>query len=63
MIFMTFIYIHFVIICDDLPCYTYKTHPALFFKYRCDRRGDHDVTWCMSRVQIRYYVFFKVKKE
>jgi hypothetical protein len=36
MIFMTFISIHFVIICDDLPWRTYETHPALSFKSGCD---------------------------
>jgi hypothetical protein len=35
-IFMTFISIHFVIICDVLPWRTYETQPALSFKSGCD---------------------------
>jgi hypothetical protein len=41
MIFMTFISIHFVIICDDLPWRTYKTNPALSFKSGCDTLSHH----------------------
>jgi hypothetical protein len=33
---MTFIFIHFVIICDVLLWRTYETHPTLSFKSRCD---------------------------
>jgi hypothetical protein len=36
MIFVTFISIHFVIICDVLFWRTYETHPALSLKSRCD---------------------------
>jgi hypothetical protein len=38
MIFMTFIYMHFVIICVVLPWRTYEMHPALSLKSGCDRR-------------------------
>jgi hypothetical protein len=34
---MTFISIHFVIICDVLLWRTYETHPALSLKSGCDR--------------------------
>jgi hypothetical protein len=37
MIFVTFISIHFVIICDVLLWRTYETHPALSFKSECDK--------------------------
>jgi hypothetical protein len=37
MIFMTFISIHFVIICDVLPWRTYETHPTLSFESGCDK--------------------------
>jgi hypothetical protein len=47
MILVTFIYIHFVIICDVLLWRTYETHPALFLKSGYDnitgparRRGE-----------------------
>jgi hypothetical protein len=36
MIFVTFISIHFVIICDVLLWRTYDTHLALSLKSRCD---------------------------
>jgi hypothetical protein len=36
MVFVTFISIHFVIICDILLWRTYETYPALFFKSGCD---------------------------
>jgi hypothetical protein len=36
MIFVTFISIHFVIICGVLLWRTYETHPALSLKYGCD---------------------------
>jgi hypothetical protein len=36
MIFVTFISIHFVIICDVLLWRTYETHPALSLKSGCD---------------------------
>jgi hypothetical protein len=36
MIFMTFISIHSVIICEFLPWRTYETHPALSFNSGCD---------------------------
>jgi hypothetical protein len=39
MIFMTFISIHFVIICDVLPWRTDETHLALSFKSECDAPG------------------------
>jgi hypothetical protein len=37
---MTFISIHFVIICDVFPWRTYETHPALSFKSGCDSAID-----------------------
>jgi hypothetical protein len=40
MIFVTFISIHFVIICDVLLWCTYETHPALSLKSRCDNWGS-----------------------
>jgi hypothetical protein len=36
MIFMTFISIHSIIICEVLPWRTYETHLALSFKSGCD---------------------------
>jgi hypothetical protein len=36
MLFVTFIFIHFVIMCDVLLWRTYETHPALSFKFGCD---------------------------
>jgi hypothetical protein len=39
MIFVTFISIHFVIICYVLIWRTYETHPALSLKSGCD--NDH----------------------
>jgi hypothetical protein len=36
MIFVTFISIHFVIICDVLLSRTYETHPTLSLKSGCD---------------------------
>jgi hypothetical protein len=38
MIFVTFISIHFVIICVVLLWRTYETHPALSLKSGCDRQ-------------------------
>jgi hypothetical protein len=43
MIFVTFISIHFVIICDVLVCRTYETHPALSLKSGCDTTKH---VWC-----------------
>jgi hypothetical protein len=37
MIFVTFISMHFVIICDVLLWRTYETHPTLSLKSGCDR--------------------------
>jgi hypothetical protein len=37
MVFVTFISIHFVIICDVLLWRTYETHPALSLKFGCDK--------------------------
>jgi hypothetical protein len=36
MILVTFICIHFVIICDVILWRTYETHPTLSLKSRCD---------------------------
>jgi hypothetical protein len=38
MLYVTFISIHFVIICDVLSWRTYETHLALSFKSGCDNR-------------------------
>jgi hypothetical protein len=38
MILVTFVSIHFVIICDVLLWHTYETHPALSLKSGCDSR-------------------------
>jgi hypothetical protein len=38
MILVTFIYIHFVIICDIVLWRTYETHPALSLKVGYDIR-------------------------
>jgi hypothetical protein len=46
MIFVTFISIHFVIICDVLFWRTYKMHPALSFKSGCDT--DSLACWMAS---------------
>jgi hypothetical protein len=40
MILVTFISIHFVIICDVLLWRTYETHPALSLKSGCDRKSS-----------------------
>jgi hypothetical protein len=40
MIFMTFISIHYVIICEALPLRTYEMHPTLSFKSGCDSSKD-----------------------
>jgi hypothetical protein len=40
MIFMTFLSIHSVIICEVLPWRTYETHLALSFKSGCDKIVD-----------------------
>jgi hypothetical protein len=39
MIFVTFISIHFIIICDVLLWRTYEMHPTLSLKSWCDRSG------------------------
>jgi hypothetical protein len=39
MIFMTFISMHYVIMCVVLPWRTYEMHPDLLFKSGCDRSG------------------------
>jgi hypothetical protein len=40
MILVTFISIHFVIICEVLLWRTYETHSALSFKSRCDSNSS-----------------------
>jgi hypothetical protein len=51
MIFVTFISIHFVIICNVLLWRTYETHPALSLKFGCDitpyvaTQGLHTGPW------------------
>jgi hypothetical protein len=49
MIFITFISIHFVIICDVLPWRTYETHPALSFKSGYDRSGIRENVDCRTK--------------
>jgi hypothetical protein len=51
MIFVTFISIHFVIICDVLLWSTYETHRALSLKSRCDRPSL--VGWLKARKKAR----------
>jgi hypothetical protein len=38
MILVTFISIHFIIICDVLLWRIYETHPALSLKFGCDNK-------------------------
>jgi hypothetical protein len=40
MVFMTFISIHSVIICEVLSWRTYEMHPALSFKFGCDSKPN-----------------------
>jgi hypothetical protein len=55
MIFVTFISIHFVIICDVLLWRTYETHPALPLKSGCDTAwegiwaGGRGVEWAETK--------------
>jgi hypothetical protein len=49
MIFVTFISIHFVIICDVLLWRTYETHPALSLKSGCDRSGIRGNVDCRTK--------------
>jgi hypothetical protein len=49
MIFMTFISIHYVIICDVLSWRTYETHPALSLKTGCDRNGIRANVDCRTK--------------
>jgi hypothetical protein len=51
MIFVTFISIHFVIICDVLLWRTYETHPALSLKSGCDSKLDHNAGSCAPTVK------------
>jgi hypothetical protein len=43
MIFVTFISIHFVIICDVLLWRTYEMHPALSLKSGCDSMSGRSI--------------------
>jgi hypothetical protein len=45
MIFVTFISIYFVIICDVHLWRTYETHQALSLKYGCDIDPDEQKTY------------------
>jgi hypothetical protein len=49
MILVTFISIHFVIICDVLLWRTYETLPALSLKSGCDRSGIRGNVDCMTK--------------
>jgi hypothetical protein len=42
---VTFISIHFVIICDDLLWRTYETHPTLSLKSGCDSSFVNDTSF------------------
>jgi hypothetical protein len=50
MIFVTFISIHFVIICVVLLWRTYETHPTLSLKFGCDMAqqlgASLQLEWC-----------------
>jgi TM2 domain-containing membrane protein YozV len=49
MIFVTFISIHFVIICVVLLWRTYETHPTLYLKSGCDRSGIRGNVDCRTK--------------
>jgi hypothetical protein len=49
MIFMTFISMHFVIMCVVLPWRAYEIHPALFLKSGCDRSGVRGNVDCRTK--------------
>jgi hypothetical protein len=49
MIFVTFISIHFVIICDVLLWRTYETHSTLSLKSGCDRSGIRGNVDCRTK--------------
>jgi hypothetical protein len=57
MIFVTFISIHFVIICDVLHWRTYETHPALSFKSVGDSSG-RSKTFLFSLLCLEKMCFF-----
>jgi hypothetical protein len=50
MILVTFISIHFVIICDVLLWRTYETHPTLSLKSGCDNG-------CLGHLDVIKYYF------
>jgi hypothetical protein len=52
MIFVTFISIHFVIICDVLLWRTYETHPALPLKSGCDTKLSTLIEQLIARKTI-----------
>jgi hypothetical protein len=49
MLFVTFISIHFVIICVVLLWRTYETHPTLSLKSVCDRSGIRGNVDCRTK--------------
>jgi hypothetical protein len=58
MIFMTFISIKFVIICDVLSWRTYETHPNLSFKSRCDSRLPCEyISVVLQKLDERAFLF------
>jgi hypothetical protein len=53
MIFMTFIYMHYVIICVVLPWRTYEMHLALSLKSGCDNfEKDRICSACQAGKQV-----------
>jgi hypothetical protein len=55
MILVTFISIHFVIICDVLLWHTYETHLALSLKSRCDKNNVYELTYSGAHVKCKAY--------
>jgi hypothetical protein len=53
MIFVTFISIHFVIICIVLLLRTYGTHPALSLKSGCDKVIAYQRRWLKLSIAFR----------
>jgi hypothetical protein len=53
MIFMTFISIHYVIICHVLSWRTYETHPTLSLKTGCDTTSSIDLRIVHTKEYIR----------
>jgi hypothetical protein len=58
-IFVTFISIHFVIICDVLLWRTYETHPTLSLKSGCDTSCAPDHFYLPNNVFFNHYGMFR----